>query len=166
MVVQRTVQLRDTHQPLLTGDWQRVSDQVQVQLIPEADELYVLCRSTGRAAKERAMRRRTLRRLVRDLRRLRRRVARGRLKRRDLIQRCLGRLQERHRQAWRWLRWELTETPAGLTFVWDWDRDKFRQSVRTEGTYVLRAHGPERDPGKLWPLYVQLTEAEAAFRTL
>ncbi len=159
-------QLQAYEQQLLTGDWQRVSARVQVQLIPEADELYVLCRSTGRAAKERAMRRRTLRRLIRDLRRLRRRVGRGRLKRPDLIQRCLGRLQERHRQAWRWLRWELTETPAGLTFDWDWDRDKFRQSVRTEGAYLLRAHGPERDPGKLWPLYVQLTEAEAAFRTL
>lgn len=159
-------QLKAYAQQLRTGAWQKVSDSVQVQLIPEADELYVLCRSAGRVQKERALRRRTLRRLIRALRRLRARVARGRLKRRALMQRMLGRLQERHRQAWRWLRWEMTETPTGRAFDWDWDREKFRQSVRTEGAYLLRAHGPERDPVKLWPIYVQLTEAEAAFRTL
>ena len=81
---------------LFAGDWQKVSTQVQVQLLPEADEVYVLCRSPGRVHKERAMRRRRLRKLIGDLRRLRRRVREGQLQPRELIQRASGRLQERH----------------------------------------------------------------------
>jgi hypothetical protein len=81
-------QLKAYEQKLLAGDWQKISDQVQVQLIPEADEVYVLCRSTGRVQKERAMRRRWLRRQLGDLRRLRRRVKEGQLKQRELIQRA------------------------------------------------------------------------------
>jgi prepilin-type processing-associated H-X9-DG protein len=101
-----------------------------------------------------------------DLRRLRRRVKEGQLKQRELIQRAIGRLQERHPQAWRWLQWELKETDTDLAFDWDWEREKFQKSARTQGAYLLRAHWTERDPVTLWQTYVQLTEAEAAFRTL
>ena len=159
-------QLKAYEQKLLGGDWQKISDEVQVQLIPEADEVYVLCRSAGRVQKERAMRRRWLRRLIGDLRSLRRRVRAGQLQQRELIQRTIGRLQERHPQAWRWLKWELTQTDAGLQFDWDWERPKFQNSARAEGAYLLRAHWTERDPAKLWQTYVQLSEAEAAFGTL
>ena len=107
-------QLRAYEQKLLAGDWRKISAEVQVQLIPESDEVYVLCRSTGRVQKERAMRQRWLRKLISDLRKLRRRVKEGQLKQRELIQRAIGRLQERHPQAWRWLKWELKETEAGL----------------------------------------------------
>lgn len=131
-------QLKAYAQPLLDGDWQKVSDAVPVQLIPERDEVYVRCRSTGRVAKERALRRRWLRLLIGDLRSLRRRVREGQLKQRELIQRALGRLQERHPQAWRWLQWELKETEAGLAFAWDWDREKFQKSARAEGAYRAR----------------------------
>ena len=158
--------LKAYEQKLLDGAWQAISDEVQVQLIPESDEVYVLCRSAGRVQKERAMRRRWLRRLIGDLRGLRRRVQTGQLKQRELIQRVIGRLQERHPQAWRWLKWELKETETGLVFDWEWEREKFKKSARTEGAYLLRAHWTERDPAKLWQTYVQLTEAEAAFRTL
>ena len=159
-------QLKAYEQHLLEGDWQKVSASVEVQLIPERDEVYVLCRSAGRGLKERAMRQRRLRGLIGDLRSLRRRVREGQLKQRALIQRAIGRLQERHPQAWRWLKWELKETATGLAFEWDWDREKFQKSARAEGAYLLRAHWTERGPAKLWQTYVQLTEAEAAFRTL
>jgi hypothetical protein len=142
-------QLKACEQKLLDGDWQDVSDQVQVQLLPEADEVYVLCRSAGRVQKERAMRRRRLRRLIGDLRSLRRRGRDGQLKQRELIQRAIGRLQERHPQAWSWLQWELTESDAGLQFTWDWEREKFQKRVRAEGAYLLRAHWTERDPATL-----------------
>ena len=104
--------------------------------------------------------------LIGDLRNLRTRVQSGQLKQRELIQRAIGRLQERHPQAWRWLKWELKETTEGLAFDWDWEREKFKQSAQAEGAYLLRAHWTERDPAKLWQTYTQLTEAEAAFRTL
>ncbi|HEY9171486.1 MAG TPA: IS1634 family transposase, partial [Verrucomicrobiae bacterium] len=60
-------QLKAYEQQLVEGDWQKVSEPVQVQLIPEAEEVYVLCRSAGRVQKERAMRQRWLRQRVGDL---------------------------------------------------------------------------------------------------
>lgn len=160
-------QLKAYEQKLVEADWQKVSEQVQVQLIPEAQEVYVLCRSAGRVRKEQAMRRRWLRKLIGDLRSLRARVREGRLKQPELIQRAIGRLQERHPQAWRWLKWELKESQAGLALDWDWDREKFKKSAQAEGAYLLRAHWPDCDQGAtLWQTYVQLTEAESAFRTL
>jgi transposase len=154
--------LADYEQRLLEGTWTQVSTQVEVQLIAATDEVYVLCRSAGRRAKERAMRWRRLRGLIGDLRALRRALREGQLKEPALIQRRLGRLQERHPQVWKWVRVKL----EGARLSWTWDRDKARRAIRAEGAYLLRAHWTERDPAKLWTTYVQLSEAEAAFRVL
>src|SRR3984893_12014216 len=52
--------------------WQQVRDSVQVKLYQHEGELYVLARSDGRQAKEIAMRRKRLARLLRKLRAMRR----------------------------------------------------------------------------------------------
>ena len=40
-----------------------------------------------------------------------------------------------------------------------------KAAVLRDGAYLLRAHWPgEHDPATLWQTYIQLTEAEAAFR--
>jgi transposase len=155
-------QLKVYQQKLVAGTWQQVSSEVEVQLLPESEEVYILCRSVKRRHKERAMRQRRVRGLIGDLRALRRRLRQGQLKDPELIQQQLGRLQERHPQAWRWLRWEL----QGNQLDWDWDRAAFKAAAQAEGAYLLRAHWTEKDPARLWQTYVQLTEAEAAFRTL
>lgn len=161
--------LQAYEQKLLAGPWTKASAEVEVQLVPENDEVYVLCRSAGRKTKEKAMRWRWLRGLVGDLRSLRRRVAQGQLKNPDLIQQTIGRLSERHPQAWRWVTVEYVAPTAEQRMGavrWTWDHEAFRRAVRTEGAYLLRAHWTEKDPAKLWQTYTQLTEAEAAFRTL
>jgi hypothetical protein len=83
-----------------------------------------------------------------------------------VLGRSAGRLQKGRAMRRRWLHWELKESDAGLVFAWDWEREKFQKSARAEGAYLLRAHWTERDPARLWQTYVQLNEAEAAFRTL
>ncbi len=52
--------------------WQKVRESVEVKLFADAGELFVLAKSEGRRAKETAMRRRRLARLLRKLRALRR----------------------------------------------------------------------------------------------
>lgn len=161
--------LQAYEQKLLEGPWIKASAEVEVQLVPENDEVYVLCRSAGRKAKEKAMRWRWLRGLIGDLRSLRRRVAQGQLKNADLIQQAIGRLSERHPQAWRWVTVDYPGPQNGEALgrvSWTWDRERFRRSVQSEGAYLLRAHWTEKDPARLWTTYIQLTEAEAAFRTL
>ena len=156
-------QLKAYEQQLLTGDLQKVSEQVQVQLILESDEVYVLRCSTGRGLKERTMRRRWLRKLIGDLRKLQRRVREGQLQQRELIQRAIGHLHERHPQAWRWLQWELTETEAGMDFNWDWERERVQDECarrrrvsaaraldRTRpGQAVANLHATDRGGGRV-----------------
>ena len=161
--------LQSYEQRLLEGPWTQASAEVEVQLVPADDEVYVLCRSAARRAKERALRLRWLRGLIGDLRALRRRVTQGRLKDPDLVWQQIGRFSERHPQAWRWASVEYV-APTGEadtgTVKWTWDREAFRRAAHAEGAYLLRAHWTEKDPAKLWETYMQLTEAEAAFRTM
>jgi hypothetical protein len=125
----------------------------------------VLCRSQGRIQKEQAMRRHSLKALVRDLVKLRALVARGRLKDPKAIERRIAHLEERHRSFWRFLSGCACE---GGRLRWQWNREKWRAAANRDGAYLLRAHWPGglADPAQLWQTYVQLTEAEAAFRAM
>lgn len=87
-------QLRKFEQHLTESGWAKAAPEVEVKLCPEDEDLYVLCRSRGRVEKEHAMRRRALRACVRDLIKLRRLVAHGRLKDADAIAQRLGGLRE------------------------------------------------------------------------
>jgi len=153
--------LRTHERRLLSGEWSQVTDAVQVQLIPEGGETYVLARSTTRAQKERAMRVRRVRGLMRDLIRLRKAVRHGGVAPAVLRHR-LGRLHERHPQAWRYVL--INDGGSGLR--WRWDRAKLQAAAVRDGAYLLRTNLTETDPAVLWRQYTQLTEVEAAFRAL
>lgn len=155
-------ELRRYEQRLLDGPWQTASAEVEVQFIAEEQETYVLARSRRRAEKERAMRRRWLRGLMRDLIKLRRALREGTLKSTERLQRRLGRLQERWPQAWPYVEVKV----EGLGLRWHWNRKKLRRIEARAGAYLLRTNLPGGDPVKLWEQYVQLMEVEAAFRTL
>jgi transposase len=154
--------LKAREKALLEGSWRQISDQVQVQLVGEGKEVYVLCRSSGRRDKEAAMRRRRLLGLMRGLVKLRRQLRHHRIGQEVVLQRQLGRLQERYATVWKQARVQA----QGLKLDWDWDREALRLAAQRDGAYLLRAHWTEQDPQRLWEAYVQLTEAEAAFRTL
>jgi transposase len=150
---------------LLKEDWSEVAGrpQVQVKLLERDNELYVLTRSLDRAHKERAIRLRALRGLRKDLSKLSKTVRSGRVRKRDLILKRLGRLEERWPSAWPYLkRVKLTDTEL----VWSWDRRKLRSAWLQQGAYLLRTNLTEEDPEKLWRKYIQLTEVEAVFRVL
>ncbi|MFZ0709386.1 MAG: IS1634 family transposase, partial [Terrimicrobiaceae bacterium] len=147
---------------LLAGDWQKVSGEVEVQLIAQDKETYVLARSRARAQKESAMRLRVVRGLMRDLIRLRRLLRHGRLKDPAKVLLHLGRLKERYHQAWRYVKISVED----LHLSWRWNRDQLRLAARRDGAYLLRTNLQENDPAKLWSQYIQLTEVEAVFRAL
>jgi transposase len=148
---------------LLKLPWQNVRLGVDVKLLPQSGELYVLAQSRDRVNKERAMRRRQLRALCKRLGQLRK----MRLNSRQLLLK-LGEARGRYRAAWRLL--ELQLPPAGqkgaATFSFRLNRDQLRQARRREGRYLLRTNLCGRDPGELWQFYIRLTEIEAAFKTL
>jgi len=151
-------------------DWQTVRDGVEAKLCrgPDGAETFLLCRSRERREKERGMHERFATRIEAALEKLGRRIARAkRPLDRSALERQIGRLLERNqRAAARYqIRLEVAaDTPAGLRLVWsaltEWDE----WARHSEGAYVLRTNVTDGTPESLWQTYVQLTQAEAAFR--
>jgi transposase len=154
--------LQDYEQELLAGTWQKINDSVQVQLIAQDQETYVLARSVERAKKEEAMRWRQIRGLMRDLMRLRRSIRKGTLADPDKVMMRLGRLSERWPRAWHYVSPEWKEG----TLIWHWDREALGLAQHRDGAYLLRTNLSDHSPEALWRMYVQLTEVEAVFRAL
>ena len=151
-------------------DWQAVRDGIEAKQCvgPDGIETFVLIRSVERREKERAMHERFARRIEDGLTRLGARVRRAR-RALDVrrLERQLGRLLERNqRAAGRYVIDFVPDSthPAGVRLDWsarpEWD-DWARWS---EGCYVLRTNVPDWSPDELWRTYIQLTDAEAAFR--
>jgi transposase len=155
-------QLEAYEKELLQGSWTQISDSVQVQLIAQEQELYVLARSVDRARKEEAMRWRQICGLMRDLIRMRRALRKGTLVDSDKVLMRLGRLSERWPRAWRYVAADWKE--GRLT--WRWDRQALRLAAHRDGAYLLRTNLTDRSSEALWKMYVQLTEVEAVFRAL
>jgi hypothetical protein len=148
----------------LTLPWEQVRDSVEVKLIEQAGELYILSRSGGRMHKERAMRRRRLKRLWKRLRELQQQ----KLTRDDLLLK-LGAAKKEAGQAYRLVDLHLPAkdqpvTPQTFTFALN--RNKLRIVRRREGSYLLRSNLTREPPARLWQYYIQLTEIEQAFKEL
>lgn len=152
---------------LLALPWRNARDGVEVKLLTDEGEMYVYARSRDRVAKERAMRLRRLRGLLGRLREL----SQMTLPAGELLLK-LGEARERYRQAWRLMDIELPEPAAGAdrkapaSFAYRLNLAKLRQARMREGRYLLRANMPDTAPCELWRFYIQLTEVEAAFKTL
>jgi transposase len=154
--------LRDYEKELLEGSWRQINDSVQVQLIEQDQETYVLARSVDRAKKEEAMRWRQIRGLMRDLVKLRRSIRKGTLVDPDKVLMRLGRLSERWPRAWHYVSTDWKDNKL----VWRWDRQALRLAQHRDGAYLLRTNLNDPSPQALWRMYVQLTEVEAVFRAL
>jgi Transposase DDE domain len=144
---------------LVTLPWQAVREGVDVKLLPQDQELYVLAQSRARIHKERAMRRRKLKWLWARLTE----IAAMELNREELLMK-LGAARAKAPAAWRLV--NIVVAPEEATFSFALDRAKLRQVRRREGRYLLRTNLCGKDPAELWRFYIQLVEIEAAFKTL
>jgi transposase len=144
--------------------WKQVRDSVQVKLYEHQEELYVLARSDGRQAKEIAIRRKRLVRLLRKLRAMRRS-----LPGRDQLLLRIGAAKKEAGRAFGFVTIALpaaTETVTRTSFYFRVDKVKLRQAEQRDGHYLLRSNLTAEDPAVLWTRYIQLTNIEAAFRSL
>lgn len=151
-------------------DWQSVREGVEAKLCagPDGKETFVLVRSEERRQKEQAMHQRFAERIEQGLLRLQQRIARSRKPlERGPIERQIGRLLGKNsRAAGRFVANLLDDpsTAAKLRLQWSARADWDDWSRHSEGCYVLRTNVTDWTPEALWQTYVQLTEAEAAFR--
>jgi transposase len=150
---------------LAERSWQDVREGVQVKLLPQDGECYVFAQSAARIDKERAMRRRQLKKLWSRLRELRNMKD---LSRDNLLMK-LGAAREQSSLAWRLVAVRVPKAQEEInpqTFQWRLRKKKLREVRRREGRYLLRTNLTEEDPAKLWQYYIQLTQVEEAFKNL
>ena len=161
-------QMKRFEQELLKHDWMQVRPDIEVKqvTIPRGEETYILCRTAGRKEKERAIRERFSARMEKALRALEQNIASGRLNDRNKMERQLGRIQARHPQVHDLFAVELRDTPHGVRLFWQTRADRLAWRDLREGAYLLRTNLRVDRPEELWSKYMQLTEAEAAFRAL
>jgi transposase len=163
--------LRQFEAHLTEKDWHEVQEGVEVKLVcgPEGEETFVLTRSVDRREKEKAMHERFLSRLEEALRKMQSSAESGRLKDEAVANRRLGRLMG---QYWRAagaleVKIERLSPPHGkqrLRIAWTRNPRWHDWAALSEGCYLLRTNLNETDPALLWKRYIQLTDAEWAFR--
>ena len=163
--------LRQFERHLTSKDWHEVQAGVQVKLVPGPDgtETFILTRSVDRREKERSIHQRFMDRLEAGLKRLQVSAENGRLRDSSVAHERLGRLRERY---WRGagafdVRIAPIDKPVGkVRLMITWTRNPRWQewAELSEGCYLLRTNLASTDPTTLWKWYIQLTEAEWAFR--
>src|SRR5664280_1920464 len=161
-------QMKRFEEELLKEDWTRVRPEVEVKkvAIPQGEETYILCRTSGRKEKEKAIRSRFSNSMETALKGLEKAIVTGRLKDRNKMERRLGKIQARHPQVNDLYDLDLRDTAEGVRLFWQIKEDRRNWRESREGAYLLRTNLTADTAEELWSKYMQLTEAEASFRAL
>jgi Transposase DDE domain len=148
----------------LSRPWEQARASVDVKLLEQAGELYILARSAGRVTKERSMRRRRLKRLFTRLQELQQQTLT-----RDQLLIKLGAAKKDAGRAYHLVTIDVPakdQVVTPETFTFSLNKKKLRIVRQREGHYLLRSNLGREDPATLWQYYLQLTEVEQAFKEL
>jgi transposase len=163
--------LRRFEKHLSEGNWQAVQEGVQVKLVegPDGQEKFILARSQDRIEKEKAIHRRFVERMEAGLAKLSAAAESGRLKTVGEAQRRLGRLQQANSRGAGAFVVSIREMngqggKAKVAIEWRKEQRWEEWAALSEGCYLLRTNLADVTPQVLWKRYIQLTDAEWAFR--
>jgi transposase len=152
------------------SDWRQIREDVEVKICrgPEGSETFLLCRSASRIEKEKAIHERFSKRIEQGLRSLAQRIEKSKtLLDRGALERQIGRLLERNSRAAARYSIAISEDPSAAAKVqlqWSQRTEWDDWAKLSEGTYILRSNIHDWTDEELWKTYIQLSEAEAAFR--
>jgi transposase len=150
--------------------WRQIREDVEVKICrgPEGQETFLLCRSASRKEKEKAMHERFSQHIEAGLLSLARRIEKSQSALdRGALERQIGRLLERNSRAAQRYSIVLSEDKAiaaGVKLQWHKRLEWEDWAGLSEGTYILRSNIENWTDEELWKTYIQLSEAEAAFR--
>ena len=152
-------------EPSPTNPFQKKSN-IEVKLRQTAEATYVLCRSSEREQKDRAIRELQEKRLVADLEKLAQRAAKGKgrgSKPKEIVE-SIGRLKERYPRVARyyWIDYDL----ESKQFHYRLEEEKRAGAERLDGSYLLQSDRKDLGAEEIWRIYMLLTRAEAAFRAM
>jgi transposase len=139
---------------------------IRVKLHKAGGETHVLCVSSERKEKDRAIRQAHEKRLVADLAKLEKRVAKGKGRgtKPEEVRQSIGRLRERYSRVARYYRMEYDA--EAKSFHYSLDEARRAQAEKLDGSYLLKTDREDLSADEAWRIYILLTRAEAAFRTL
>jgi transposase len=168
-------QLKKFEQSLIDGAWEEIRQGLQVQKVRAAEstegdqsETFLLCRSSDRAAKVRAMRERFAQRMGEALEKLQKRCRRSQPGKLTIgtIERSIGRLMGRNTRAAAFFDVRVTVDDQGRPqLIGKRCEIPLALAELRDGCYLLRTNVADWTPADLWRAYIHLTDAEAAFRT-
>jgi len=149
---------------LMGLDWKQANDNVVVKLLSEDNELYVLAKSRDRLAKERAIRKRRLRKYIQGLAKLQKNC-----RNRDRLVERIGALKQEAGVCVKCV--DITVPPEGRkvtsdNFNYRLNKNTYRKMLFRDGMYLLRTNLTETSPEVIWQRYMLLTQVEAAFKNL
>ena len=166
----RTEMKRWARELSATEGWKHVREGLEVKQCtgPDGTETFLLCRSRERQAKENSMHQRATQHIRDELGALGRRLKRARQPvERGSVDRQVGRILERHSRAARRFDVEVVydlRRASEVRVKWRERKDWRQWAELTEGTYILRTNVNDWTDEELWRTYIQLWQAEAAFR--
>ena len=150
--------------------WREIREGIEVQMCSDPDghkETFILCRSKDRVQKEKAMHQRFSDRITKALGKLASRISKSKKTlSRDKINRQIGRILQVNQRAAARFDIQLIDDPcpAGFQLKVTINESFDAWSLLSEGTYILRSNITDWSDEQLWKSYIQLTQAEAAFR--
>jgi transposase len=139
---------------------------IRVKMRRVGAETHVLCLSEERKQKDRAIRELHEKRLLTDLEKLKKRVAKGKGKgaKPAEVRESIGRIRERHPRVARYYRMEYDEDKK--TFEYSLEESQRAEAEKLDGSYLLKTDREDLSAEEAWRIYTLLTRAEAAFRAL
>ncbi len=156
--------LNKLEEKFLDKTWEVARDSVEVKLLAEDDEIYILARSSGRVDKERSIRKRKLKKLWKRLQKLQEQKLT-----RDQLLIKIGSAKKEAGRAYSLVKINLPKTNQEVTketFTFALDKKRLRKVRTREGHYLLRSNLKEEKPAILWEYYIRLTEIEQAFKEM
>ncbi len=159
-------QLKKYEEELLKTDWQEVQSGLEVKRVdsPDGKEVFILCRSRDRAQKEKAIHDRFEQRIEEALIRMQKSCEKRRTQV-GVMERRIGKLLGKNSRAAGLFDVRVEKgSLGGAKVIWTKREDWRDWSRLSEGCYMLRSNIRDWSPEELWRAYIQLTEAEEAFR--
>lgn len=137
---------------------------VFIKKIRQGEMTYVLCVSEGRTEKDKAIRQKQEQRFLSDTEKLKKRIATGRLADEAAINEAIGRIKERYPRAARY--YKLKYNKQGRELICKQDMERMQKAEILDGSYLLKTDRHDLSADEIWRIYMTLTRAEAAFRTM
>ena len=158
-------QLKAYEKELMESGWESVREGVEVKKCasPDGSETFILCRSADRRLKDKAIHDKFASKIETGLVKI---VESCQKKQRPTAVACrVGRLLGQNTRAERLFAFEVkTRSDGGAELTWSKKEEVRAWSELSEGCYMLRTNVSDWSGEDLWEAYIQLSQAESAFR--